>query len=58
MLSAVLDNGAIYNFFGTANPARTADPQAIPGYRNIVFDKTKTYVLEADKKVGPSTSTG
>jgi len=52
VLSAVLDDGTSYNFFDTANPARTSDPMPVPGYRNIVFDKTKTYVLEADKDDG------
>jgi len=52
VISGVQDDGTIYNFFDTANPARTADPVSVPGYRNIVFDKTKTYVLEADKTDG------
>lgn len=52
VLSGVMEDGTVYNYFDTANPARTADPQNIPGYRNIVFDSTETYVVEADKTDG------
>lgn len=52
VISGVMDDGTVYNFFDTANPARTADPITVPGYRNLVFDKTKTVVIEGDRTDG------
>jgi hypothetical protein len=52
VLSGVQTGGAVYEYVTATSPARAIDPVEIPGWRNLVFDSSGTYVVEGDRSDG------